>query len=351
MDRQWLYPFYVIAILSLVLLLFGCDGQRAESFSVEIRVENDNGTPLTEATVGVRPCFESGEGVLCSGQLLSGRAQSVRGTAVELTGWEVRVENRTAILKWTTASETDNAEFEIEKEREGIGGFNQIGSVDGQGTTEETHRYTYRDENLSTEEHTYRLIAVETDGTKSVVGEPETVRVRTSIDPSIRPLFPNPMQRRAVFGVAVSERSILTSTVHTLDGERVQTIVQDTIQRGRHRRAWNADDRPGGIYEHRTRVEVSGDVLARDTTYAVVVGPSPLGTTADDGTVSTTDRTRFPALYDVPPIEIRDPEEIVRGMLRVVPSVEFVVTVNGERHTFQRTVSEGENTLTLSLVP
>jgi len=70
-DRQWLYPFYVIAILSLVLLLFGCDGQRAESFSVEIRVENDNGTPLTEATVGVRPCFESGEGVRCSGQLLS----------------------------------------------------------------------------------------------------------------------------------------------------------------------------------------------------------------------------------------------------------------------------------------
>jgi len=39
----------------------------------------------------------------------------VRGIAVELTGWEVRVENRTAILKWTTASETDNAEFEIPK--------------------------------------------------------------------------------------------------------------------------------------------------------------------------------------------------------------------------------------------
>jgi hypothetical protein len=347
-DRQWLYPFYVIAILSLVLLLFGCDEQGAETFSVEIRVENETGSPIKEATVGVRPCFESGEGVRCSGQLFSGRAQSVRGTAVELTGWDVRVDGRTAILTWTTASETNNAEFEIEKEREGIGGFKQIGSVDGQGTTQETHNYTYRDENLSVEEHTYRLIAVETDGTTSIVGEPETIRVRTSIDPSIRPLFPNPMQQGAVFGVAVSERSILTSTVHTLDGERVRTIVQETIQSGRHRRSWIVGDVPGGIYEHRTRVEANGEVVARDTTYAVVVGSSPLGTTADDGTVSTTDRTRFPAFYNVPPIEIRDPEEVVRGTLRVAPSVEFVVVVNGERHAFRRTVSEGENTLTLS---
>ncbi|HKL89277.1 MAG TPA: hypothetical protein VJ884_09745, partial [Salinibacter sp.] len=66
---------------------------------------------------------------------------------------------------------------------------------------------------------------------------------------------------------------------------------------------------------------------------------------------STTARTRFPALYDVPTIEVRDADRIVRGRIDVSPTVEFVVTTENDVQTFRRTVAEGENTLTLSISP
>lgn len=118
---------------------------------------------------------------------------------------------------------------------------------------------------------------------------------------------------------------------------------------------WESDDLTTGLYEHRTRIQADGDIVLRDTSYAVVVRDGPnrpsLGTTGSEGAVSTTERAWFPALYDVPPIEIRDEEAIRLGMMEVSPTVAFVVTVDGEKHTFRRTVSEGENTLTLTISP
>ncbi len=45
MDRKWLYPYYVIVILALVLFFFGCDGEGAEAFSVEVQVEDATDMP------------------------------------------------------------------------------------------------------------------------------------------------------------------------------------------------------------------------------------------------------------------------------------------------------------------
>lgn len=46
MDRKWLYPYYVIAILVVVLYFFGCDSQSSSSFSLEVQVEKEEGTSI-----------------------------------------------------------------------------------------------------------------------------------------------------------------------------------------------------------------------------------------------------------------------------------------------------------------
>ncbi len=353
MDRKWLYPYYVIALLVLVLYFFGCDSRSSSSFSVEVQVENDEGTPIDGATVGLRPCYDTGQDVWCAdGPPYSRTRAASERKAVELVAWDVRVDEGAALLAWTTASETDNAGFRVEKNAEGIGGFEQIEFVDGQGTTDESTDYRYRTEELSREEHAFRLVAVASDGSSNVVGEPDTVRISPSDDAVIRPPSPNPVRQRAVFDVAVSEASAITSTVHTLNGEKIQTIVQEEIStRGTHRYVWHAGNVPAGLYEHRTQIRTDGDIVARDTAYVAVAGTGSLGATDADGTVSTTDRTRFPALYDVPTIEVRDENQILLDTMQVSPTVEFAVTTENGRQTFQRTVSEGENTLTLSVSP
>lgn len=60
MNRRWLYPYYVIAVLLLLMWLTGCDSEDGGSqahnpFSVEVRVENAAGTSAEEAEVTAQP--------------------------------------------------------------------------------------------------------------------------------------------------------------------------------------------------------------------------------------------------------------------------------------------------------
>jgi len=276
-----------------------------------------------------------------------------RTKSVEVTDWTVQLDDRTAMLAWTTASETSNAGFEIQQKVGEEAAFEQIAFVDGQGTTSDSTDYRYRTETLSAALHTFRLVAVSINGSERVVGEPQSVR--RPIDPALRPISPNPFRSRTTFEVAVDSASTVQSTAHTLDGETVQTIVAESIERGRYQFVWVAEDLPGGVYEQRTHIRSGGAVVDRDTTYAVLVrnelAAASLGETAGNGTVSTTARVRFPALYDLPTIEARDAEGIVLGRIDVSPTVEIVVTTETGVQTFRRTVAEGENTLTLSLSP
>lgn len=355
MDRQWLYPYYAIAVLLLVLLLFGCDSEGGGApFSVTVQVEDAQGAPVQGAEVGVRPCYDGGGEIVCGANEVVGRTQAAQRTkAVEVTDWTVQLDGGSAVLAWTTASETSNAGFELQQKVGEEAAFEQIAFVDGQGTTSESTDYRYRTETLNSATHTFRLVAVSINGSESVVGEPQSVR--RPIDPAIRPISPNPFRGQAAFEVAVDSAATLQSTAHTLDGKTAQTIVAESVERGRYRFIWAAEDLPGGVYEQRTHVRSGGDVVARDTTYAVLVRDEleavSLGETGENGRVSTTARVRFPALYDVPPIEARDAEGIVLGRIDVSPTVEFVVTTETGVQTFRRTVAEGENTLTLSLSP
>jgi len=55
-DRQWLYPYYALVFLLVILFLFGCDSEGGTAFSVNVKIEEEQGTPVEGATVGVRPC-------------------------------------------------------------------------------------------------------------------------------------------------------------------------------------------------------------------------------------------------------------------------------------------------------
>ena len=283
-------------------------------------------------------------------ETFGGRRARIQTKAVEVTDWAVRVEEQEAVLTWTTASETSNAGFEIQRKRGDGAAFETVEFVDGQGTTASGTDYRYR-EALSYEVYTYRLVAVSINGNESVVGAPQTVRL--SIDPAVRSLAPNPLRNSATFGARVDTSSVFLSALHTLDGAPLRTVAQDTLARGIHRFVWRAGDLPTGLYEQRTRIQTGDSVVARDTAYAAVMrlGAAAIGETGENGAVSTRTRTQFPALYDVPAVAVRDQQGTMLGEMTVAPTVEFVVTTETGVQTFRRTVSEGENTLTLSLSP
>jgi len=84
-SRSYLY---LVAALFLALLLAGCDQQSPEPFSVEVRVETQQGEPVEGASVGVRPCYGSGSEAACGGNaLFQGTLASQSTKPVELVAW------------------------------------------------------------------------------------------------------------------------------------------------------------------------------------------------------------------------------------------------------------------------
>ncbi len=73
---------------------------------------------------------------------------------VELISFTAEVVGDRATLNWTTATETNNQGFEIEKQigskQSAIGNWESIGFVTGNGTTTEPRSYSFADENVTT---------------------------------------------------------------------------------------------------------------------------------------------------------------------------------------------------------
>jgi Secretion system C-terminal sorting domain len=82
---------------------------------------------------------------------------------VELTTFKATPRANTVILEWTTASETNNSHFDIEKSSDAKN-WSLLGTLSGRGTTAIQNQYFFPDENPSTGNNYYRLKQVDFDG-------------------------------------------------------------------------------------------------------------------------------------------------------------------------------------------
>jgi len=83
---------------------------------------------------------------------------------VELVSFAGTASGRTAHLSWTTASETNNIGFVVERQT-GDAWTDASALIAGQGTTTERTDYAYDVANLTAGRHTFRLRQTDTDGT------------------------------------------------------------------------------------------------------------------------------------------------------------------------------------------
>jgi hypothetical protein len=60
MAERWKYPFYVIALVLLVMWLTSCGGPAPTPFAATVHVATADGAPVEGAPVAVRPCNASG---------------------------------------------------------------------------------------------------------------------------------------------------------------------------------------------------------------------------------------------------------------------------------------------------
>jgi len=171
---------------------------------------------------------------------------------VELSSFTAANLGTTIRLEWTTASETNNHRFEIQRRavnNKAEGEWTLIGYKEGNGTTTEKVHYIFNDDinGLNAASLQYRLKQFDFNGSYAY----SKVISVDNISPDIFRLeqnYPNPFNPVTNIKFSLSGNSMVTLKVYTPLGEEVATLVNEEKLAGTYELTWDAAGLPSGVY-------------------------------------------------------------------------------------------------------
>lgn len=223
--------------------------------SGDYRPDKPAGSPLVDLAGSDAPM----EGRLLNGQTQTGGgwdagALESNGSAlpVELTGLNATLDGEAVRLTWTTASETNNAGFEVQRREKKSAPWTPLEFVDGSGTTTRAQSYRYVDENppFAAGRLQYRLVQMDVGGAETpsdpaVLDRPSPDRLE------VRPPSPNPARSETTVQIALPDAKRGASArlaVFDVLGRQVTSRSLET--QGGYRRSVRLEvsEWPSGLY-------------------------------------------------------------------------------------------------------
>jgi len=148
---------------------------------------------------------------------------------VELVHFNAIVKNETALLKWETASETQNAGFAIEQKEQGSDTWTKIGFREGAGTTNRPQTYDFQVENLTPGAYRFRLKQIDVSGVfeySPIVG----ATVSLDGDFQLTEAYPNPSQERAHLKLTVQKGQRVEAVLYNTLGQAVERLYAGRVK-------------------------------------------------------------------------------------------------------------------------
>jgi Lamin Tail Domain/Secretion system C-terminal sorting domain len=150
---------------------------------------------------------------------------------IELTSFNANTKNSKTNLTWQTASEKNNAHFDIERSNDGDV-FSKIGQVKGNGNSTVTQNYQFTDATPAKGINYYRLRQVDFDGTESVS---KTVSVNFDGKQSKVKVYPTLVKDAVNVELSSelkSEISVRDLTGRTLLAQNTEGVSNQTLNLG-----------------------------------------------------------------------------------------------------------------------
>jgi hypothetical protein len=184
---------------------------------------------------------------------------------VELTSFIVAEEGSAARLIWSTASETNNAGFEVQRRIGAEEEFSAVGFVDGAGTTSTPQVYRFTDDALpfNAASITYRLRQVDLDGTTAYSPEVE-LRRAAPVRLLLHGNYPNPFRGQTLIRYELPQASFVRMDVFNTLGQHVARLVNQHQPAGRNEITFEANGLPSSVYF--VRLEAEGRSTLRQMT-------------------------------------------------------------------------------------
>lgn len=189
---------------------------------------------------------------------------------VELTDFIVQADGKAAILTWSTASERNNAGFEVQRMlgdegASGSGMYEGLGFVEGAKTTDESQSYRFRTKELDVGTHRFRLKQVDTDGSTEY-SETKTLKITLDSAYRLAAPSPNPSRGSAQIALTVEKKQSVQVRIFDLLGRRVATVFGGSIAAQQKRNFEIGDGLAPGAYF----VEVNGERFRASEKFVIV---------------------------------------------------------------------------------
>ena len=169
--------------------------------------------------------------------------------AVELTSFEVVSGANEVVLRWVTASETDNDYFELERDGR------IIGQVPTKGNDASGHSYVFSDGNVSSgTTYSYTLASVDLSGNREVLAVRSVTpdfSATTPVDYALYQNYPNPFNAVTTFVFDLKDAAMVTLKLYNVAGQEVATVLSGELSGGRHEVSFDAAGLPSGMYLYR----------------------------------------------------------------------------------------------------
>lgn len=172
---------------------------------------------------------------------------------VELVSFSATALDNKVKLEWTTATETNNSGFEIQKSTENSS-WEKVSFVEGRGTSTEINSYVYVDNKVSAGKYSYRLKQIDFDGTVSYSSVIEVV-VGVPVEYELAQNFPNPFNPTTNIRFSLPEQANVNLTVYNVLGQEVATVVNESLEAGIHNYAFDASNLNSGVYYYRIKTD------------------------------------------------------------------------------------------------
>ena len=165
---------------------------------------------------------------------------------VELTSFTSILINGDVILEWSTATETNNQGFEIQR-RNKESEYQKIDYVPGNGTTTQVQNYTYVDSKVANGKYYYRLKQIDFDGTFEYSNE-VAVNVTIPLEFALKQNYPNPFNPTTTIIYSLPKTTVVTIRIYDALGSEVASLVNEEKPAGSYEIEFEGSEFTSGIY-------------------------------------------------------------------------------------------------------
>jgi len=168
---------------------------------------------------------------------------------VELTSFTSLVNRRDVTLNWTTATETNNSGFDIERSSNGV--WSKVGNVSGNGTVSTPMNYTFTDRNLNSGKYNYRLKQIDFNGNFEYFNLNNEVNVGIPVKYDLSQNYPNPFNPSTKINFDIPVDGKVSMKLYDMSGREVANLVNEFKVAGYYSINFSASNLASGVYFYR----------------------------------------------------------------------------------------------------